>query len=937
MKYTKVLKAIVPALLGFTLCQSGYGSQTSWIDSGYSGFIGGEFGNGGENIYVSKSGLLQRIHRFDLNSDGWTDLVFSNAHDMNETAPTFVCSDVFGKRTVSEIPALVTSFGAMGDVNGDGYDDVVIANRGDGAHTDVMSYLYYGTPIGLSQRYRMEFSTPECRSVAIGDFNGDGAPDIAFALPKRVRIFYRANGKYLPGHYTDYDIDATDICAGDCDQDGCADLYTRIKGEETALFWGSRSGLNAKNFTTVGDPAPTLPQKISDRDFIDSAATWVPKIVRVNSKPYLFKPDREKVSFYPISRNRVLGEPIVLNCPNAVAAASGDINKDGHQDLAIAACNSRKTRCNSFVYWGSVDGFKDDRKTAISTLNARDILAFDLSGDGYSDVAVAQGRDNVMNASESLVFKGNRDGIRTEPLRIKTLDSYAVLAGRTSAERLPQLVFINNRSGRVNGDVNTFVYLGGPNGFSKDRRLELPSWSTACSVCADFTGTGKADLFICNNVEDAPDLDPGSFLYTNGPKGIRADNKIVLPTKHCWSAVTGDFRHSGYLDLICAGWDTGDITIFKGQDGGFDTAHPQIIKVDSDLRRFTSADNIDTPQTRIELTQPRKLMSADLNGDGWLDLFVPQIEGNRSFILWGGPNGFSMDRSSSLAAEGANCANAADLDGDGYMDLVVGGFQAVSKTAMTDSYVYIYWGGPKGFSDERRTQLPCHSCGGLAIADFNKDGILDIFVVNYLDARTRDIDSHIYWGQPGGVYDIKHRTNLFCHSAAGCLAADFNKDGWIDIATAVHRSFGDHNAESIVWWNGPHGFSEERTTKLPTVGPHGMLAVDTTNLMDKGPEEFYLSKPHQLSDAQRVSRIGWDADIQKETWVKMQVRFAPSKEALKTAPWIGERGKGSWFTMNHTAIRSKQTGKWMQYRLALGARDGGNSPLVKSVRIDFSK
>ena len=57
---------------------------------------------------------------------------------------------------------------------------------------------------------------------------------------------------------------------------------------------------------------------------------------------------------------------------------------------------------------------------------------------------------------------------------------------------------------------------------------------------------------------------------------------------------------------------------------------------------------------------------ADLNNDGWIDLFVPQIASDRSFILWNGPGSFSMERRQMLSVFPAACAQAADLTSNGY-------------------------------------------------------------------------------------------------------------------------------------------------------------------------------------------------------------------------------------------------------------------------------
>ena len=53
-------------------------SAKKWTTSGFEAFRRGTFGNGGHNLYVSKAGILQRIYQYDLNHNGYFDLVFAN-------------------------------------------------------------------------------------------------------------------------------------------------------------------------------------------------------------------------------------------------------------------------------------------------------------------------------------------------------------------------------------------------------------------------------------------------------------------------------------------------------------------------------------------------------------------------------------------------------------------------------------------------------------------------------------------------------------------------------------------------------------------------------------------------------------------------------------------------------------------------------------------
>src|SRR6186997_1125284 len=61
-----------------------------WRQRGFEDFRQGTFGNSGQNLYVSRAGVLQRIFQFDLNRDGFLDLVFCNSHGKLEHPPVFV-------------------------------------------------------------------------------------------------------------------------------------------------------------------------------------------------------------------------------------------------------------------------------------------------------------------------------------------------------------------------------------------------------------------------------------------------------------------------------------------------------------------------------------------------------------------------------------------------------------------------------------------------------------------------------------------------------------------------------------------------------------------------------------------------------------------------------------------------------------------------------
>ncbi len=898
----------------------------TWSTRGFEDFRQGQFGNAGQNLYVSRAGTLQRIHQRDLNGNGYLDLLFCNSQNHHERPPTYLYEDPLGEATRTELPAEGAWTGTSADLNRDGYDDLILGMRHNGVRPDLNAIIYYGGPDGLSERSQQQLPVPECESVAAGDFDGDGRPDLAFVSQNTLRIFYQTELGFEPQRFIDLDIQADQLAAADLDGDGFADLVVRTQEGKLSIFWGGANGITAERVTLCNEPAePQTGSTDSAHQYAehDEEARPLARVVQLDNTPHLFLPRTRSVSLVPVGADRRLGPPKELYCLHAMAVAVGDVNGNGYDDLALACREPFEGKERSWIYWGGPEGFDETRRAPLDSHRACDVAVADLTGGGLADIILCQSFTADSYSADSLIYRSTPTGIDPQPARLPCQDARRVLLARSRPDDRPQVIFVNHFGRNRLGNISPAIYFGGPDGFSPHRRQDLPGWGAVEALCCDFNDDGFVDIVLANASENSIDRDPGSYLLRNGPQGFASQPTWTLPTNRAHGVCAADINRSGYLDLIFCGFHNPELLIFHGvpadPDTGlcFDTANPHRIRLEHDGKLYD---------------EPRWIYLADLNNNGWLDLVVPQIAYDRSFILWGGPEGFSMDRCQPLSVLRGACARAADLNGNGYLDLIIGG-HITSQDGPHDSFVYIYWNGPRGLREDRRTLLPASAVNAMAVADFNNDGMLDLFICSYHNGRERDIDSFLYWNRAGRGFAAADRTRLFTHSASGCVAADFNDNGWTDLAVANHKVEGDHIGHSTVWWNGPQGFSPERVTHLPTSGPHGMTAISPHSIADRGEEECYLSAPHELPPGARVTGIVWQAETPPRAWVKAQLRFGSSKAELEEAEWQGPNGGPEWFEEPQASLAAEATGRWVQYRLALGAKNGCGSPRVTSVNI----
>ena len=131
-----------------------------WITEGFEAFARGTLGNGGQNLYVSRAGILQRIHQYDLNRDGFNDFVICNSQPHGEQPPSYLYADPLGARERIDLPSDGGWSGVVSDLNGDGHEDIVIGMTSNGERTDLNAFVYYGSEDGFSEQRHMRLPAP---------------------------------------------------------------------------------------------------------------------------------------------------------------------------------------------------------------------------------------------------------------------------------------------------------------------------------------------------------------------------------------------------------------------------------------------------------------------------------------------------------------------------------------------------------------------------------------------------------------------------------------------------------------------------------------------------------------------------------------------------------------------------------------------------------
>ena len=572
---------------------------------------------------------------------------------------------------------------ALGDVDGDGAADIVVTEhgvsdiclfRGLGDGTFVGRISLHPTRRGATVGYQR-----------IGDFDGDGRPDLAladFELGRVIVLLGDAGGLPTVDVSVDVGVGPFGLAVGDLDGDGvdeiAVSLYfdhaVKVLGlrapftlgvEQVLIVDGNPGGLHLADLD--GDGRLDLAVSILDRHAVDvfsnqggtfaftpiemplggSALTPIVADLDDDGRVDLIVPSygADGVNLFRGKAGGLRGGRFhrVPGIPAPSLVHSGDFDGDGRSEVVVAGFSGSVVTLATARTLGDGEVYLEELAAIDLGRDVQNVHAQDLDGDGLVDLVVPVAGGIKLLANRSSGGRLALEAIPPAPAEVLApgRGPFEIVVGDVDGDRLRDIVVADHVDGLVRvlrGTNQRFVFLDPVDTPLAGRPFGL--------AIGDFDGDGILEVATSR-------LTQGTVtILEMSPSGLVASVDIPVGPGPNYLR-TADFNADGRHDLVVSDGAGSSISVLLSLGG--------------------NAFNITSIGTG---EWPTALLATDLNGDGFDDILVASLRGADCRVVLGdGRGGFAAP----IAFPGINeaiAATLADLDGDGLRDLILGSFES---------------------------------------------------------------------------------------------------------------------------------------------------------------------------------------------------------------------------------------------------------------------
>jgi len=613
----------------------------------------------------------------------------------------------------------------------------------------------------------------------VGDFNGDGRPDVATAnyYSNNISVLLQnSDGTFQPAVNYPVGNGPQSLQIGDVNGDGKLDLLTINSRDNTlSVLLGNGDGaFQAQKVTTL----PGTPQfNLAVGDFngdgkADVAITE--QLPQVGTWGVLVMLGNGDATFQPAVSYQVSGEPLAL--------AAADFNNDGKLDVASA------NRPGVSVLLGNGDG---TFQAAINTATAyivEDLVVADFNQDGNLDLATTTSTEP---GNTLTLLLGNGNG--SFQVVVTSQEAFPLAAGDLNGDGKPDLIAAPSNS------APTEVLLNNGDGtFTVGQSLITATSYVACAL-SDLNGQGKLDLVAAVSgtnpgISTFPDI--VSVLNGNGD-GTFANfpSYVVSPPPQTGYGIAlgtlaaADFKADGKIDLAA-----GVSILLRG--AGYPSAFGLFL---NDGAGFVPPAVTDIPQVFAPETY---VAAGDFNGDGRVDLAVASQD--IAIFLGNGDGTFQTEADYGSGMVGPIALG--DFNNDGKLDVIGVDFLTTNVSVLLGN-----GDGTFGYSVNSSASGGVHA---LAVGDFNHDGKLDAAVLSG--------SLVILFGNGDGTFSIGQTYDVGFNPTS-IASGDLNGDGIPDLV--VGNSDG---------YDAVHGVSTPSTVVVLLGNGDGTFQSPVTTLVGNG-------------------------------------------------------------------------------------------------------